>query len=151
VGGRFEVRVLEPSPPAVDGAPWFADDPVAVEPRTRPDLPLVSPVPNGDLTWDELARQEPNLADWCADRWLGAWRRLPPLPPISEYLAARTALHDLAASVVSPARQAVNGKIGLRYTRGGFGTPFFGNDEQLRVDAATHHVLASLAHGVFRS
>jgi hypothetical protein len=148
VGDRFEVRVLEPSPPVVDDPPWFADDPVAVEPRTRPDLPLVSPVPNGDLTWDELARHEPNLADWCADRWLGAWRRLPALPPISEYVAARTALHGLAASVISPARQAVNGKIGLRYTRGGFGTPFFGDDEQLRVDAATHQVLASVAHPI---
>ncbi|MFI5053563.1 MAG: hypothetical protein ACHQDE_04310 [Acidimicrobiia bacterium] len=135
VGGRFEVRVLEPSPPAVNEAPWFADDPVAVEPRSRPDLPLLSPIPDGDLTWDELARQEPDLADWCADRWLGAWRPLPPLPPIDQYVAERTKLHDLATSVVSPARRAVTGKIGLRYTRGGFGTPFFGADEQLRVDA----------------
>src|SRR5439155_13281874 len=27
-----------------------------------------------------------------------------------------------------------NGKIGLRYTRGGVGTPFFGRDVQLRID-----------------
>jgi hypothetical protein len=26
LGGRFEVRVLEPSPPAVSEAPWCADD-----------------------------------------------------------------------------------------------------------------------------
>jgi hypothetical protein len=30
----------------------------------------------------------------------------------------------------------VNGKIGLRYTRGGFGTPFFGAGVQLRVTGA---------------
>jgi hypothetical protein len=142
VGGRFEVRVLEPSPPTVREEPWFADDPVTVEPRSRRDLPLLSPVPGAgvDITWDELARREPDLADWCADRWLGAWRPLPPLPPIADYVKARAALHDLAVSQVSPARQAANGKIGLRYTRRGFGTPFFGDDEQVRVDAADHGV-----------
>ena len=36
VGGRFDVRVLEPSPPAVDVAPWFADDPVAPDRGRRP-------------------------------------------------------------------------------------------------------------------
>jgi hypothetical protein len=142
VDGRFEVRVLEPSPPAVQEGPWFADDPVAATPRMRPDLPLLGPVPGSgvDVTWDELARQEPDLTDWCSDRWLGAWRPLPPLPPIAEYVHARAALHDLAASTVSPARQAANGKIGLRYTRGGFGTPFFGENEQIRVDTADHGV-----------
>jgi hypothetical protein len=35
--------------------------------------------------------------------------------------------------VLAPARHRVNGKIGLRYTRGGFGTPYFGADEQVRV------------------
>src|SRR5690242_15622728 len=34
LGGRYEVRVLEPSPPAVNSAPWYADDPVA-----RGDVP----------------------------------------------------------------------------------------------------------------
>jgi hypothetical protein len=34
---------------------------------------------------------------------------------------------------MAPARRRANGKIGLRYTRGGFGTPFFGEDIQLRV------------------
>ena len=34
LGGRYEVRVLEPSPPAVDEEPWFADDPTA-----RGDVP----------------------------------------------------------------------------------------------------------------
>jgi hypothetical protein len=27
------------------------------------------------LTWDELAHEEPDLREWCADRWLGAWGR----------------------------------------------------------------------------
>ena len=35
---------------------------------------------------------------------------------------------------MKPAREAANGKFGLRYTRGGFGTPFFGDDRQLRVE-----------------
>ncbi len=34
-----------------------------------------------------------------------------------------------------PARYHANGKIGLRFTRAGFGTPFFGADEQVRVAA----------------
>ena len=58
--------------------PWQACDPVAMQPR-RAELPLLSPVENGDLTWDELARGEPELSSWCADRWLGAWRRLRPV------------------------------------------------------------------------
>src|SRR2546421_700764 len=57
LGGRYEVRVLEPSPPAVDEAPWFADDPVA-----RGEVPegrqVVSPVATGDLRWDNLARDD---------------------------------------------------------------------------------------------
>jgi len=146
VGDAFEVRVLEPGPPAVDDAPWFADDPVAEAPRVHPDRPLLSPVPNSGRTWDELARTEVDLSVWCADRWLGAWRRLPPLPPLAAYARARDELHELAATVVSPAREAVNGKIGLRYTYLGFGTPFFGDDEQLRVHAASQRVLHADEH-----
>ncbi len=78
VGGRFDVRVLEPSPPAVNEAPWFADDPIAHDPRT-PGLPLLGPVSNADLTWDDVTRLEPDLADFCAARWLGACRRLRPI------------------------------------------------------------------------
>jgi hypothetical protein len=134
-GGGFDVRVLEPSPPTVRDGPWFADDPVAIEPRAR-DLPLVSPVPGPDvdITWDELAAERPELAEWCADRWLGAWRRLPALPPIGVFTATRTALHQVATDVVSPPREAANGKIGLRYTYRGFGTPFFADDRQVRVE-----------------
>jgi hypothetical protein len=146
VGDAVEVRVLEPSPPAVGDGPWFADDPVAEQPRLHPERPLLSPVPNSGRTWDELARTEVDLSVWCADRWLGAWRRLPPLPPQAAYTRARAELHELAATVVSPAREAVNGKIGLRYTYLGFGTPFFGDGEQLRVHAASQRVLHAHEH-----
>jgi hypothetical protein len=43
-------------------------------------------------------------------------------------------MHLLAEQVISPARRRSNGKIGLRYTHGGFGTPFFGADVQIRVE-----------------
>ena len=132
LGGDYEARVLEPSPPAVSEDPW-TDDPV--EPGEVPEgRDLVSPVHNrGDLTWDEIASQDPDLAPWCAERWLGAWKRLEPLP--AAFAETRDALHKVAEAVVSPARLP-RGEISLRYTRGGFGTPFFeedGQDCQVRV------------------
>src|SRR5262245_55296974 len=109
LGGDYEVSVLEPSPPAVT-APPFADDPVV-----RDEVPegrrLVAPVARrGDLTWDELAtavrEDDPDLADWCAERWLGAWRRLEALP--ESFGSTRAALHKLAEDVVAPARKPDN-------------------------------------------
>ena len=133
LNGRYETRVLEPSPPAVADGPWFADDPAA-----RGDVPagrnVVSPVRTADLRWDDLAATDPELAEWCADRWLGAYRQVGPVP--AELVPTRIALHRVAEQVVSPARRNANGKIGLRYTRGGFGTPFFGADVQVRVRGA---------------
>jgi hypothetical protein len=130
IGGRFEPRVLEPSPPAVNEPPWFADDPVARgdAPSGRP---VVSPLGTGDLRWEELARDDESLAGWCAERWLGPYRRLGPVP--NGLVETRLALHRLAEQVISPARAHSNGKIALRYTRAGFGTPFFGDDVQIRV------------------
>jgi hypothetical protein len=133
LGGRYAARVLEPSPPAIDTAPWFADDPLAGGPDPS-GRQVVSPLPNGDLTWAELAEADAALASWCADRWLAAYPRLQAAP--AALVETRTALHRLASDVISPARQRVNGKIGLRYTHRGFGTPFFGADEQLRVEGA---------------
>jgi hypothetical protein len=46
-------------------------------------------------------------------------------------------LHRLAAHVLAPARRAATGRIGLRATPGGFGTPEFGDGEQVRVEAAS--------------
>jgi hypothetical protein len=133
LGGDYEARVLEPSPPAVTEPP-YADDPV--DPGEVPEgRRLVSPVHNrGDLTWDEIAAEEPELAAWCAERWLGAWKRLEPLP--ATFAETRVALHNVAEAVVAPARKPDN-EIALRYTHGGFGTPFFeqdGADCQVRVE-----------------
>ncbi|MGH9278095.1 MAG: hypothetical protein ACRD12_08315, partial [Acidimicrobiales bacterium] len=55
VGDAYEARVLEPSPPAVNEAPWFADDPVVSEGSGRP---CVSPV-GGDQTWDAWLTDHP--------------------------------------------------------------------------------------------
>ncbi len=133
LGGRYEVRVLEPSPPAVTTAPWFADDPCA-----RGEVPagriLVGPVSSADFLWGELGREDDELARWCADRWLGAYHRLGPAP--AGLTEARLALQQVAETVMSPARERANGKIALRYTRGGFGTPWFGDGEQIRVEGA---------------
>ncbi len=48
----------------------------------------------------------------------------------------REALHTIAEHVLAPARYAVTGRIGLRATPGGFGTPPFpgsGGERQLLV------------------
>jgi hypothetical protein len=128
VGPGRSARVLEPSPPAVDDGPWFADDPVNVPTGTGP---VVAPV-GGDLTWSQVTADDPELATWAAERWLVDDARLPDLPPGLE--ATRVALHRLATYVVAPARHQTNGKFGLRWTLGGFGTPFFGDDRQVRVE-----------------
>jgi hypothetical protein len=135
VAGRFDVRLLEPAPPAVAEGPFFADDPV--NDADGSELPVLAPVPlrGAASTWAELARDEPGLSEWCAARWLGAWHPLV-LPADLDALArTRDSWHTLAEQVVAPARRRANGKIGLRFTRGGFGTPFFRADEQVRVAA----------------
>jgi len=122
--GRFDVRVLEPSPPAVNEPPYFADDPVAggeVVPVQRA----------GARSWADVCSGDEALTAWCRDRWLvqGALAELPPA-----FSESRVALHSLAEHVLAPCRFGANGKIGLRYTYHGFGTPFFGDDRQLRVE-----------------
>jgi hypothetical protein len=107
--------VLEPSPPAVTGGPFMADDPTRA----------------GDLDWEKWVADHPGQSGWTADRWLAAWPRLGAAP--STLVDTRLALHRLAFYVIAPARLRANGKIGLRWTLGGFGTPFFGDDEQVRV------------------
>jgi hypothetical protein len=107
-----DARVLEPSPPAVSQPPWYSDDPTE-------GRPLDYSQRDGDLAWRER-------------RWLGPYQRLRALP--AGFDATREELHKLAENVLSPARAAANGKIALRWTLGGFGTPFFGADEQLRIE-----------------
>ncbi len=128
-GDGYDVRVLEPSPPAVADPPFWADDPA--DPTPSGAGPVIAPHSGGDLTWDELIEARPELAGFAADRWLGARPQVPELPP--DYRAALFDFHRLAYSVVAEARYQCNGKFGLRYTRGGFGTPFFGDDVQVRV------------------
>jgi hypothetical protein len=126
VGGRLDVRVLEPSPPAVDDPPFFADDPL--------DGGEIVPVDRtGARSWASLcdAEGDADLEAWCQERWL-VRRRLTPLP--EGFVPTLTALHTLAEHLLAPARHAANGKIGLRFTYRGFGTPFFGDDRQLRVE-----------------
>ncbi len=125
--GRFDARVLEPSPPAIDDD-WCADDPT--DPAGA-DLPVVGPTSAAALTWDRWLGDFPEQSEWAADRWLGAYRAIP--RPPEALPTTRDALHRLAIYVLSPARRRANGKIALRWTLGGFGTPFFGADEQVRV------------------
>ncbi len=131
LGPGHTARVLEPSPPAVDEGPWFADDPAAVG-DPEPGTVVVTPTSAGDRTWDEVVAERPDLADFARERWLGARRRLSPAP--DGYAAARDDFHRLAYSVVAEARRRANGRFGLRFTAGGFGTPFFGDDVQVRVE-----------------
>lgn len=60
-------------------------------------------------------------------------------PPVDTdtLVATRLSLHAVAEHVLSPGLHAVTGKIGLRQTPGGFGTPPFATqhgDRRLRVD-----------------
>ena len=139
VNGAYEVRVLEPAPPPVTDGPWLADDPVA-RGESPTGTPIVSPVTTGDVTWGELCRDDPELASWCADRWLAAWRPLPPLPARRAFAPTRTAWHTVAEHVLARARYDANGKIGLRYTRRGVGTPWFRHrdaDAQVRIEGSS--------------
>ena len=131
VGDDFDVRVLEPSPPGVQNAPFFADDPVDV---AGADGPLIVPagMPGGTVDWNEWLTDHPEAGPWVAERWLGGDRRLPERP--AALATTREGLHRLAAYVIAPTRHAVTGKFGLRWTAGGFGTPFFGPDRQIRVE-----------------
>jgi len=139
LAGKGSARVLEPSPPAVNDGPYFADDPVAVDGHDS-ETSLVVPagtVPAGSestevIDWNRWLTDHPDRHDRVAELWLGGDRRLRPAP--SSLVATRLALHRLAVYVVAPARHKANGKFGLRWTRGGFGTPFFGRDRQIRVE-----------------
>lgn len=128
-GGRYDPRLLEPWGPEAADDPFLAPDPVAH--GVRGPLPVVSPLGSGDITWDGLCADDPALAAWCRPRWLAA---LAPLPPVPGSLRATVIrLHLLAEHVIAPWRYAAHGRIGLRWTLGGFGTPWAHGDEQVRV------------------
>ena len=63
--------------------------------------------------------------------------RLAALPP--DFAETREAMRRLAVYVLSPARKAVTGRIGLQPAPGGFGTAEFGHGEELRVEGAALH------------
>lgn len=146
LGAGFEARVLEPSPPASTDPGWFADDPTA-RGSGASGVTIVSPISTGDVTWDAHVAGDPELSAWAADRWLGAWRRLAPLP--DGFAGAREEFHRLAFYVLSAARERATGKIALRYTMDGFGTPFFGADRQIRV-AGIDLIVQEGAHATAR-
>jgi hypothetical protein len=125
----YEGLVLEPSPPASNDREWYADDPT--DPSGTP-APIVTPIDGEGITWTQMARNDPSLAAYATDHWLGAHRRLEPLP--GEYAEGRRVLHQVAFFALAPKRFDATGKLGLRYTHRGFGTPFFGDDEQVRVE-----------------
>lgn len=131
VGGRFDARVIEPSAPAETEPPFFADDPVSLD-LVREGAEAILPAGmSGGIDWNEWLQTNSKHGEWVAERWLGGVRRLPPLP--EGFAATRVALHKLAMFVIAPVRYGENGKFGLRYTLGGFGTPFFGDDRQISV------------------
>lgn len=131
--GGFDACVLEPSPPAEVDTGWYADDPT--DPAGSSGL--VTPIPGEGVTWSDLAECDSRVAAFAHDHWLDGTRPLDPLP--DTYDTTRRALHQVAFFAVAPMRFAHTGKLGLRYTSGGFGTPFFigasGIDEQVRVEA----------------
>jgi len=128
LGGDYEVRVLEPSPPAVTDGPWFADDPL--EPGGYV-VPIEHP---GTRSWAAVGamRGDTALVTFSMERWLGPRRRLEQLP--TDFAATRASLHALAEHAIVPVRHAATGRIGLRWTKGGFGTPFLAGDRQVRVE-----------------
>jgi hypothetical protein len=135
VGDDLEPFVLEPSPPAVPTPPFAADDPLDLDRATgrRPLVPAGHP---GHHTWDDWLAEHPEHDAWVRERWLGGRRRLPDRP-VEGYAESLRSLHRLGAYVIAPLRHATTGKFGLRYTHGGFGTPFFGDDRQVRVTGDT--------------
>ncbi|MGH8958447.1 MAG: hypothetical protein ACRDVK_07200 [Acidimicrobiia bacterium] len=79
-----------------------------------------------------MATSYPGLAGYVSAHWLGLYKRLEEVG--QDYVGTRRSLHQLAFFALAPARHAANGKIGLRHTHGGFGTPFFGANEQVRFE-----------------
>lgn len=93
---------------------------------------MVMPTSASGTTWSEVAATDSNWSTFAQDHWLGNYRRLPEELP-EDFVAQRNDFHRLAYGVVAQARFAATGKFGLRYTYRGFGTPFFGEDIQVRV------------------
>lgn len=124
------LRTLEPGAPASTDPDFLADDPAAVG-AAGTGL-VVTPTSAGSRSWSDLVGERPELTDFAERHWLVPSRRLGPAP--AGLVATRDDLHRLAYGVIALTRHGVNGKFGLRYTAGGLGTPFFGDDQQVRVE-----------------
>jgi hypothetical protein len=162
VGPGWRPQVLEPSPPADLSEPYLADDPLVEPPG---DGTIVSPLGvlpsslsslntetgNGEtaiMTWSQLVKRQPDLGLFASERWLAEWRNLEPLP--DTFAASRLGLHRVAAYVVSAARRQANGKIGLRHSRNGFGTPFYvelGDDAMVATQVRVEGTQLVYQHG----
>ena len=58
-----------------------------------------------------------------------------PIEDVDELVTTRRSWHTLAERVLAPARHAATGRIGLRPTPGGVGTPPFGEEQtELRIE-----------------
>jgi hypothetical protein len=68
-------------------------------------------------------------------------KTLRPIPDLETFVATRDALHVLAEHVLAPARHRATGRIGLRATEGGFGTPPFGDAGEVVRVAGTDLVI----------
>lgn len=133
--GGSAVRLLEPSPPAdADDAQYLADDPPNRSVPGESGPPVSAVVGPGRRPWEEVVQERTDLESWALDRWLGPWRRLSGAVP-NQYHETRVALHRVALYVLSDVRMQAIGKMALRHTFRGFGTPFFGpDDRQVRVE-----------------
>ena len=122
LGAGYEVRVLEPSPPAVAVEP-YADDPAAR--GTVPDgRALVAPTTAGDVTWDELAREDSELAEWCGGALA---RRLAP-----PFRAARRVRGQPRSRCTGSPRRCSLRRASERTARSAFATPRRVRDAVLR-------------------
>lgn len=116
--------VLESSPPAQTEGPLFADLPLEIsgDPKTA-----ITPTSAGAHQYEDYEA----LKEFASERWLGFLKPLPPLP--SNWISQLEDAHRLAFGVISEARRLNNGKFGLRWVKDGFGTPFYGDNIQVRV------------------
>lgn len=138
---QFWGLVLEPSPPAVLEDPWWSDDPT--DPAAAPpDLITVGATSDAGQSWDQQVGEHPELKEYVQQHWLSP-TLLQLSPPPANLEVTRTSLHQLAFFALAPARHQINRKIALRYTGGGFGTPFFAPENQVRVEG-THIVKQSV-------
>ncbi len=142
---KLTAYILEPSPPAQNEPPLFADMPAQITTDIKTALsPVLGVSSKGGTSYNSLGEGDvkdfEGLKDFCAQRWLGFWKELPPLP--EDWIQKMEDAHRLAFAVVSEARKQANGKFGLRWIMDGFGTPFFvSGDMQKQIRIAGNEII----------